>query len=155
MNRLNNIAISAFPGLGKSWVYDNQPDDLKIYDSDSSMFDKKHFPQNYIKHIKSRLSDESIVLVSSHENVREEMSKQGVPFILVYPDISLKDAYLRRYEERGSPPEFVDMMDDNWEKFVDSCQNNSHTKYTACIQDANVYLYDVLGMIDPETFPAL
>jgi hypothetical protein len=42
----NTILISAFPGTGKSFLFNNTK--LKILDSDSSKFDKSKFPENYI-----------------------------------------------------------------------------------------------------------
>jgi len=43
--------ISAFPGTGKSYCFNNNTT-WEMLDSDSSTFDKKDFPDNYIKHIK-------------------------------------------------------------------------------------------------------
>ena len=39
--------ISAFPGCGKSHLFRVAGDSIKILDSDSSKFDKDHFPANY------------------------------------------------------------------------------------------------------------
>ena len=40
---------SAFPGVGKTTYFNTT--DRNVLDSDSSKFDKKHFPANYIEHI--------------------------------------------------------------------------------------------------------
>jgi spore cortex formation protein SpoVR/YcgB (stage V sporulation) len=48
------LVISAFPGCGKSHFFRNNKD-KEVLDSDSSKFDKAHFPKNYIEHIKSNL----------------------------------------------------------------------------------------------------
>ena len=47
------LLISAFPGTGKTYSYENS--NKIILDSDSSKFDKNDFPNNYINHIKENL----------------------------------------------------------------------------------------------------
>lgn len=65
------LVISAFPGCGKSHFF-RENKDKEVLDSDSSKFDKTHFPQNYIEHIKSNLGKVDIIMVSSHKEVRDE-----------------------------------------------------------------------------------
>ena len=97
---------SAFPGVGKTTYFNTT--DGNVLDSDSSKFDKKHFPENYIEHIKSGLDNESVdkILVSSHKDVRDALVKNGISFVLVYPDRSLKDEYIQRYKDRGNNDAF-------------------------------------------------
>ena len=66
MNLIKTKVISAFPGTGKTHLYNNFQG--KILDSDSSQFDKKYFPQNYMFHIKGNMDDAEIILVSTHKN---------------------------------------------------------------------------------------
>lgn len=108
--------ISAFPGTGKSYLFKNS--DKKVLDSDSSKFDKKYFPDNYIQHIKDNINDVDYILISSHEVVRKALDDNNLKFILVYPDITLKDEYLKRYKERGSDKKFIDILDKNWEDWI-------------------------------------
>jgi hypothetical protein len=37
---------------------------------------------------------------------------------LVYPEKRAKDVYLQRYIERNSPPPFIELIDANWEKWI-------------------------------------
>lgn len=120
-----SIVISGFPGIGKSYLYDKLSKSDSITDSDSSQFDKSDFPRNYIEHIKDHIKNKTnYILVSSHDNVREALRKSDIEFILIYPDRSLKDEYIKRYIKRGSSEFFVDMMKENWDKFIDSCEND-------------------------------
>lgn len=135
--------VSGFPGIGKSHFYNQDPD--HIADSDSSKFDKTMFPKNYIEHIKGKLEDSNTnrVLVSSHDAVRNALVQENIPFYLVYPDASLKDEYMERYRERGSPQPFLDLMDKNWDNFIAECE-----KQTGCekiVLQAGEYLSDVLS----------
>lgn len=54
---IETVIISGFHGIGKSYFYNNNHKTLKISDSDSSKFDKKDFPNNYIKHIKKLIKE--------------------------------------------------------------------------------------------------
>lgn len=82
------MVICGFPGIGKTftvqnWIYSN----IKIYDSDSSNFswiDKNDhskgrnpdFPANYIEYIKSIDNENSVVLTSSHKEVRDALKSR-------------------------------------------------------------------------------
>ena len=142
------LVISAFPGCSKSTICKNAeqyglkhievlPDGVvdvpipgetlvPVFDSDSSLFDKEHFPANYIEHIKEVLSNcpNVVIMVSSHDNVRKAMAEAGIPYTLVYPQRELKGDYLERYEGRGSPEAFVNMMDNKWNDFIDSAESD-------------------------------
>jgi hypothetical protein len=115
----NNV-FSGFPGVGKSTVFNNA-DGLVVADSDSSTFDKKEFPDNYLMHIQETRPSVDVLLVSSHNVVRDELEERGIPFHLVYPTVDQKDEYMARYKQRGSPQPFLDLMDQNWEKFIGEC----------------------------------
>lgn len=147
----SKLVISGFPGIGKSHFFCDNPNGYKghlISDSDSSTFDKAHFPQNYIDHIKSLLSDENdrIILVSSHESVRKAMKDNGIEYLVIVPLYTGYTEYINRYKERGSSPEFINLMENNFDKFLDSCidEENSYFLYS------DWYLSDFLETIGIE-----
>lgn len=140
IGRTHPIVVSGFPGIGKSHFKANS--ELTVSDSDSSKFDKTEFPQNYLQHIQDLYvkGDTDIILVSSHDPVRQGLIELGITFILVYPNIECKEEYLERYKQRGSPAAFIDMMDKNWESFIKGCENQG-----ACFKielEAGEYLSD-------------
>ena len=110
-------ACSGFPGIGKSSLF-NSNRNLIIKDSDSSTFDKEFFPANYIKHIKENIGDVDILLVSSHQEVRDALLLEKIRYILVYPDISLKEKYLANYEARGNNESFIKLLDKMWNIWI-------------------------------------
>jgi len=159
-------AISAFPGCGKSFIFKNAeqygllPINYKervmiedsfvsyyaptLFDSDSSHFDKDAFPNNYVRHIKEIINSfkDPTIFISSHENVRQALKSNNIQFTLVYPDISLKEEFIERYKERGSPEAFVNLMSNKWEDFIKDCEND-HTPNKIILQSGQ-YLVDVL-----------
>jgi hypothetical protein len=110
---------SAFPGVGKTTYFNTT--DRNVLDSDSSKFDKKHFPDNYIEHIERNIQDPKVdkILVSSHKDVRDALLKKGIPFVLVYPNRDIKDEYIQRYKDRGNNDAFVDLLEKNWDNWMD------------------------------------
>lgn len=149
---MKETIICAFPGSGKSTIFNNAEKygfhqmktipgeistfDLKafskglkpLFDSDSSLFDKTQFPTNYINHIGSHIKligDIGLTMfVSSHDVVREALAKENIPYILVYPKREVKEEWIKRYVKRGSPEGFIKLMIDNWDSFIDSCEND-------------------------------
>lgn len=145
------LVVSAFPAVGKSTIFKEagerglkpahvhfndftkeyeitvpSGDGIPVFDSDSSKFDKEFFPTNYIQHIKSTLDklDDVIILVSSHKDVREMLRSQGIDYVLAYPQRELKEEYIRRYKERGNAEGFIGMMENSWNDFIDSCEED-------------------------------
>ena len=97
--------ISGFPGVGKSNFF--KKSDLKVLDSDDSLFDKRDFPDNYINHIKNFIGKVDYILISSHDVVRRALEEHNIEYVLVYPSIELKEEYLERYKNRGNEDSFI------------------------------------------------
>lgn len=125
-----SIVISGFPGMGKTLLHKEH---TKLYsDSDSSKFDKKNFPKNYIKHIKGLIGKKQLIFVSSHIEVRNALVHNGIPFIYVIPTLDRKAEFLNNYKERGSLKEFIDNVDRNWERWLWISAYNIHYPVYAC-----------------------
>jgi hypothetical protein len=118
------LVISAFPGCGKSHFFRNNKD-KEVLDSDSSKFDKAHFPKNYIEHIKSNLGKVDIIMVSSHKEVRDALVENDIAFTLVYPSIEIKDEYIKRYIDRGNAGSFVELLNKNWELWLNELEEQT------------------------------
>lgn len=57
-------------------------------------------------------------MVSSHKEVREALVENGIDFTLVYPEPSIKEEYIQRYIDRGSPESFVNLLTNNWNNWI-------------------------------------
>jgi hypothetical protein len=124
---LKTLVISAFPGTGKTCYAENNDGVLDAESSNFSWIQEgvRHpdFPQNYIEHIKAFMGETDIIFVSSHEVVREALIENEIDFILVFPERSLKEQYVQRFKRRGNNKQFIDMISDNWDKFIDEMDN--------------------------------
>jgi hypothetical protein len=114
---------SAFPGCGKTTYFNTT--DKNVLDSDSSKFDKRLFPENYLEHIKHNMNIDSVdkILVSSHKVVRDVLTSNGIPYVLIYPERDLKDEYIQRYLERGNNDSFIELLKNNWDVWMDEMDN--------------------------------
>ena len=129
------MLVAGFPGTGKSYYCHNG--DWSHYmsskfatDSDSSKFDKTNFPQNYINHIKEKISEGyARIFISSHKEVREALVKNGLEFTLVYPKKELKEEYLKRYKERGSTDSFINLISENWDLWLEELKNQQGCRH--------------------------
>jgi len=135
---MNNLLISGFPGIGKTYFKNNSV--LNVADSDSSKFSwikegvrNPNFPKVYIEHIKDMLRSKDIVLVSSHKEVRDALVQERIRFWLVYPKRELKTEYLLRFEKRGSPQKFLDFLDSNWDNFITEMENQKFCEHKRLI----------------------
>lgn len=151
------LIISGFPGIGKSVLAKDEYayiDNLvyKVYDSDSSHFSKEaSFPINYMQHVQQILDkkDEySIILISTHEAIREELIHQGIHYWLVYPEIFEKEAFLQRYRDRGNDDKFIQLLEKNYETWINDliAFGYQHRDFVTPYQ-TNRYLKDILPKI--------
>ena len=62
---MSAILVSAFPGLGKTYLYQQYKDRLKILDLNTGRFEGDDFPGNYIAEVEKRLNDYDLILLSS------------------------------------------------------------------------------------------
>ena len=115
--------ISGFPGVGKSHLGKRSDNEIVVLDLESSDFKGESRWEDYKSEIKNQVGKVDVLFVSSHKESRKILSELGLNFYLVYPDRSLKAEYLRRYRERGSSEEFIEMMDKNFDHFIDSIEN--------------------------------
>ena len=131
-NNKGTVIIAGFPGVGKTWCYNNLKDKYTMLDSDSSNFSwiwengKKtdirnpEFPNNYIAHIISNLGKVDVVFVSTHESVRKALADHEIPYVLVYPYDTEDNMiyYFTGYVKRGSDTRFMNNIKDNWNNYI-------------------------------------
>jgi nucleoside-triphosphatase THEP1 len=152
---MKTLIISGFPGTGKSVLFGENQD--LVSDSDSSSYSwitdedgnksrNPEFPNNYIEHIKSLMGKKKIICVSTHDSVRKALKENGIEYILVYPTRSCKPIYLENYKNRGNEQVFIDMMDRNWDKFIDELEAEDGCTMKMSLMK-NTYIKDIPGIM--------
>lgn len=131
--------ISAFPGCGKTTTYVKLKDTYKILDLESSFFDKKEFPKNYVQKIKEEMGKADIIFVSSHDKVIKTLQEEGIEYLLYYPSINRKEEMIRLYERRGDEGSFIELMTLHFEHFLESVKNDE-TPYKICLENEGDFI---------------
>lgn len=142
------VIISAFACSGKTYFTQNAEKlGYTVLDLDSSNYgwtkDKdgkkvrsKTFAQEYIDDIVAKATgpkatNKTILLVSTHPEVRNVLPEKGLRYSLVYPKKALKTEWLDRMRDRGSPESLLGIFNDNWDSFIGQCkESNNCTHYT-------------------------
>lgn len=152
---MDQYYIWCFPGTGKSTVPQSVPD---VLDADSRLYQfigatpqmlhdaavqartvpNPEYPDNYFNYIESAGS--TYVLLNCHVSLLPRIPSENL--LLVYPDISLKDEYLRRYRTRGDNGSFLSYMDENFDAMIHAVEAYPCRKLR--ITDEHTHLTDIL-----------
>jgi hypothetical protein len=131
---------AVFPGVGKTHFVKNIcPDALDI---DSSHFDKKHFPDNYLNHIKRKLGESETILVTCHEEIINRLLQEKLDLILVYPKMELKEEYMQRFRGRNDAESFVRSLSENWDTIITRLEAQQGVEHI--VVKSGEYLSDVI-----------
>ena len=117
------ILISAFPGLGKTYLYQQYKDRLKILDLSTGRFEGDDFPGNYIAEIEKRLNDYDLILLSSDRNVRYALNDAGLDFDLFYPSKERKNELVEIYVTNRKSRDFIMNLDHNFYDLIDEIED--------------------------------
>lgn len=136
--------IAAFPGLGKTYFYNNS-NNLKISDSDSSSFSKDpSFPKNYFDHIDGLIAtnEYDYIFISTHEKVLEYLNTNYKNFLIAIPTLDRKEEMLEIYRKRNNTEAFINLIDTNYEKWILEIINKYSNKIYALSK--TMFLKDAL-----------
>lgn len=160
--------ICGFPGVGKTTIFmKNQYPQYDIVDLDSSDYNKDEFPDNYVKDIKILFDNNlcDFLLISTHDSVINKLIELEIPVMLVYPfveedpnhsqyvqnkKVALKEKFMERYEKRGSPDNFIKLMDEKFWEFANQLDEYDHQlitkrKLNDIIDSVGFVIWEILG----------
>lgn len=130
------MIICGFAGIGKTNLCNKGY--TKFIDMDSSNFAKDQY-EDYVDKAYKLSSAGFTVFISTHQEVRDILRREEIPFIVVIPDRDDKQEYLNRYKNRGNSQSYIDLFDKNWDKFIDGLKKENFV-YTL---PTNGYLEDL------------
>lgn len=112
------MIICGFPGTGKSTMAKfSQWVDLE----------STPFKRNWLLYaeVAKHMSDNGYtVMVSTHEEMLNALEQIETDYVVVIPPITDKPTYLHRYYMRGNTCDFVQLLDENWEKWITTIVKN-------------------------------
>lgn len=107
------MIFCGYAGVGKSTAARKL---LGVVDLESTPFQRDW--KTYAR-VAKHMSDQGyVVLVSCHNELREELRRIGAQYIVVYPEKNQKEIYHQRYIERGNTQEFIDTQMEHWNEWV-------------------------------------
>ncbi len=156
--------ISAFPGCGKTYLYNNQIKyGLKILDAESYLFHKTpNWEKEYILYIMNQLSNFDLILVSQHDEVLLELNNKKLSFITVAPNNSpdltnrekmlIKQQWFGRFILRnnnhvGDFDKWVKKINENYDKWTNPDFFKHFNPYCHFSLNQNEYLCDIIKTI--------
>lgn len=144
MNKGTKI-ICGFAGIGKSTLFKDEQfsSQYTVLDSDSSKFDRKFFPHNYIKHIKDNIGTADYIFTSCHKEVIDALIREGLKFVIVYPSINRRSEFINNYRNRGNDQNFINKLISNWEIWINDIIKREDC-YTHCLLNGE-YLIDAIN----------
>lgn len=132
--------VAGFPGVGKSTAAKENPDlflDLESSDYHWIVNDKgqkvcnPRWPNNYFQAILDAAfkpfnpTNEIYiyVLISTHKEILDLLRKCHIYYMAVVP--KTKIIYIQRYIDRGSSDEFIESLNNNFEKYIKDIESSS------------------------------
>lgn len=150
-----NYIICGFSGVGKSTAEQKHKN---VIDWESSCYShhwiegdeckwvkNPDFPQNYIDAVLKHCVEYTnhYHLLSCHQEVRDELKRRGIDYIIVMPEITQRNEYLKRWLKRGSSMDFITSMHERWGEMYHSCNRDSAPKIYL---EENEYINDILPL---------
>ena len=161
------MIIAGFAGVGKTtfceanqdkvidficmpYKYRNFNEVAKELDEDESIKANNRleyicgWQKDYFEAIKECEMDvpEKCILIPTESRVLEMLYDENIPYLMVYPDASLKEEYRRRYVERGDSENFLHIFVDNWEMWMELLRHCPG--YRRIVLKSGEYLSDVI-----------
>jgi len=136
--------ITGFPCIGKKSFYKKSKSlGLEVLDFDIT---STYFPGNYMNfNIKDLVGKYDYILLPSHAIVRDHLVNDSLDYTLVYPDRLLKEDYIERFKLRGSPDSFINLLDNNWDKWISNLEHQKNCTHKKLYHGQ--YLTDIISEI--------
>ena len=158
------LVISGFLGIGKSRLtregkYTIRDTSYEVIDLDSHMYHytesgnlNEDFIEDYSNAIlstyKEYVNDPCILLVSTHEPIREFLVQQKIPFWLVIPNDFDSVEFMKRYQARRDFQKQIDFIINNWDRMLQQLKNFAYENSEYCtLYQTHKYLIDILPTI--------
>jgi hypothetical protein len=155
------MIIAAYAGTGKTTLAKMRPDTItdfvcmpykyehddeeKDYEASKANLDyimRDDWPLNYVSAIKRNMSNDKMLLIPSDYLVLMFLRSEKIPYTLCYPHKDAKEAYLKRFMDRGNTQEFIDIFIGRWNDFIEGLEKDSYGRHI--VLKPHQYLSDVI-----------
>lgn len=114
---------------------------LNRWNYETQEYDPYGVPDDW--NVKSYSDDMDEIVNCPHcgKEVRDELNKRSIPFTIVLPSLDMKQEMIDRYIKRGNQENFVTVLENNYETFVNDLMSDPNNKI---VLDSSQYLKDVV-----------
>jgi len=159
------MIIAAYAGTGKTTLANMYPDkftdfvcmpykyELEESDGDGEAckanpdnFMRPEWPYNYIDAIMENMDAGKHLLIPSDHFVLTHLQIKGVPYVLCYPQRDAKDAYRKRYIDRGNNERFLEIFSDRWDNWMNFFEEDAYGHHIILRPDE--FLSDIAERIE-------
>ena len=137
---IHTLLCAAFCGVGKSYLCKLNP--KKYKEIECWKFRTGDFPTNYIKEVKELIGTVEYLFISSDPIILKQLNKEGIEILLVYPENSLKEEYMKRYCERNSSYDFIGVLYKHWDEWLNALKEQTYCKHI--VLKSGEHLQDIL-----------
>ncbi len=113
---MNTMLYAAFCGCGKTFLCKSNL--LKYKEIECWEYRKGNFPTNYINDVLAQIGKVENIFVGTDPVILKELYKHGINIHLVYPEICLKEEYMKRYIKRNDSNDFIGWIYKEWENLI-------------------------------------
>ena len=113
------------------------------------------FPSNYINKIKEYMETEGIIFISTHNEVRKALEKEGIPYTIILPTKDMKEMYTWRYEfykeNKDNDPNYKEVLEyinENWDDLITELENDNYGSHVYLSSKYINYEYITNSVID-------
>ena len=121
----NCIIVSCFAGVGKNYAinyYRSMGYKVDSIEKERNFYDKYKNPEiDFVKDIKNRSHYCDILFIPYYLAMESRHIKGKVSYHLIYPDISLKSEYIKRFSELGFTDDQIKYLSSNFKNMIDDC----------------------------------
>jgi len=100
--------------------------------------------KSYVEAIKQNISEDKILLIPSDYKVLKLLEKEGIQYMLCYPQRRAKRIYEKRFIKRGNSENFIEIFIGGWDQFMDTLEEDSYGKHI--VLKPNQFLSDVIDV---------
>lgn len=170
----NTLIVSAFPGCGKTYLYENQESlnfevhdgtykTFSFLDSDSSRFSKAEgWEKNYVDYLESKIGSVDFLFISQHEGVLKEFNSRKIPFVVVVPNnmtweskhkrSSIKQQWFGRFVLRDNShikdfDSWMKLLKENYDKWTSLEHITKYNPTEYFILNEGEYMTDIINML--------
>lgn len=144
----NCVIISCFAGVGKNYAMEYFKKKGLVVNSLEKERDfykiHKNPETDVAKHIHELSKKSDILFIPYYLEMEARHLNGQVDYYLVYPKLSEKHAFIKRFKELGFSDDQVRYLSENWEAMISDCDNCNIPEDRKISIDRDTYLTDVI-----------